>query len=349
MRPEDKELQTELLELIRTRMPKHRSLAAAIGDALNISQDAAYRRIRGDTSLTIQETQSLCRTFGISLDRLMLDQTNAIQFRSVVHLGNREMQARIAGLSRSVERFLPYPEADVCFLSMEFPIYHLLQIPELARFKMNYWRSLMQDEDHSQEIHLASSLDDLPELRRMLDLAFRIPSTEVVSETAWNTTLKQILFFLESGRFADPEDALLLLDKLDELSVHLKRQAATGVKMQMQGIADAGDTGEGRGNKLEGGKDSGPSFHLFYNEMIFSQTLIYLSANGDEEVLLEHNLLDFISTTDPEFCGYTRQTLDRIMKKSIPISHVAERERHKFFWALEKRIAETRKKVLNLV
>ncbi len=338
MSSEKSGLQAQLLDLIEKKLRSHESLAGELSKTLGISMDAAYRRIRGETPLNIVQTQILCVKHEISLDRLMHGKNDSILFHSPSQLGNADMAARVGGIFQTLQKFAFLPEVDACFLSMEFPIYHLLQVPELASFKMSYWNSLVQDLDQQPVIELNGSSQNIPGLQSVIDLALRIPTIEIVSETAWNSTLKQILFFLEAGRFAKPEDALLLLDKLRELTHHLKRQAAAGVKHPFESpVVPAG-------NPAPGDMAEGAAFQLFYNEMIFSQTLIYLRSKGKEEVLLEHNLLDFIATTDPAFCRHTRQTLDQIMKKSIPISKVAERERHKFFRSLEKRVQDTRKR-----
>ncbi len=64
------DIQSELFKIIRTKLIGVSSLGNALSKILHISPDAVYRRYRGETSLTIQETKKLCKHFDISFDAL---------------------------------------------------------------------------------------------------------------------------------------------------------------------------------------------------------------------------------------------------------------------------------------
>ncbi len=57
------ELQIAFLKQIKNQLPPHLSLVDALADQLNISNDSAYRRIRGEKHLTFDEIQILCGAF----------------------------------------------------------------------------------------------------------------------------------------------------------------------------------------------------------------------------------------------------------------------------------------------
>jgi hypothetical protein len=50
---------------IKSLLPQHISLADTIADVLNISNDSAYRRIRGETQISLEEIKKLCEKFKI--------------------------------------------------------------------------------------------------------------------------------------------------------------------------------------------------------------------------------------------------------------------------------------------
>jgi hypothetical protein len=62
--------QAAIFENIKRRIGAEDSLGNVVGDVLSISQDAVYRRFRGETLLTIYELEKLCKHFNISLDSL---------------------------------------------------------------------------------------------------------------------------------------------------------------------------------------------------------------------------------------------------------------------------------------
>lgn len=56
------ELQTAFLKQIKNQLPPHLSLVDAIAEQLNISNDSAYRRIRGEKHLTPMKYKFFRRT-----------------------------------------------------------------------------------------------------------------------------------------------------------------------------------------------------------------------------------------------------------------------------------------------
>jgi hypothetical protein len=72
--------QGRFLEEIKRKVPHNISLAEVIADDLNISNDSAYRRIRGDTHLTLEECMILCNKYNVSLDSLFENSANHIVF-----------------------------------------------------------------------------------------------------------------------------------------------------------------------------------------------------------------------------------------------------------------------------
>ncbi|MGZ3753403.1 MAG: helix-turn-helix domain-containing protein [Mucilaginibacter sp.] len=56
---------------IRSKLPSHLSFVDEVAELLNISNDSAYRRIRGEKPLGLDEVQVLCNKHHVSLDQLL--------------------------------------------------------------------------------------------------------------------------------------------------------------------------------------------------------------------------------------------------------------------------------------
>ena len=56
---------------IKNLLPTHLSLAEEVAEVLNISTDSAYRRIRGEKELPLEEAKKLCIKYHISLDQFL--------------------------------------------------------------------------------------------------------------------------------------------------------------------------------------------------------------------------------------------------------------------------------------
>jgi hypothetical protein len=78
--------QKRFLDEVKRKIPGNVSLAEVIADDLNISNDSAYRRIRGDTHLTLAECVVLCSKYNVSLDSLFENSASHIMFNLLSNL-----------------------------------------------------------------------------------------------------------------------------------------------------------------------------------------------------------------------------------------------------------------------
>src|SRR5947208_605889 len=73
-------LQTLFFQHIKGFIPPHKSLVDEIAELLGISNDSAYRRIRGEKPIDLEEIQKLCSHFKISMDQLLHLKSDAFIF-----------------------------------------------------------------------------------------------------------------------------------------------------------------------------------------------------------------------------------------------------------------------------
>jgi hypothetical protein len=60
-------LQHQFFERIKQKLDPHLSLVNEIADVLEVSNDSAYRRLRGETAISLDEAAALAQHFGIAL------------------------------------------------------------------------------------------------------------------------------------------------------------------------------------------------------------------------------------------------------------------------------------------
>ena len=73
---------------------------------------------------------------------------------------------------------------------------------------------------------------------------------------------------------------------------------------------------------------------------------IILAVTGDSKIVfLIHGTLNYLITTDERFCNYTYESMQNLMRKSVLISGMGEKERSKFFNILKNKITENRELV----
>lgn len=304
-------------------------LVRVVAELLSLSTDSAYRRIRGETELSLHEASLLCTKYGISLDETLgVHQGTVTFFRDPQKHGAPDFGQTFADLVASLRMIDRAEEKEVLFCSMELPVFHLIQVPELLAFKLHYWTTIGMGASTAAPFdHAAVDLSEIEAIHQALILYLRVPTTEILFEDSLSSTLKQFLYYLDSGLLADEAHVLVLLDKLSELVDHIREQAARGFKFRYG--APPPDAAPG-------------AYQLFYNEMVFAQNAVFVQADARVMTILEHGVLNYLTTFDHDFCAETRATLQTIMHKSTLISNVSERERNKFFNRLQRKISATR-------
>ena len=65
---------------IKSKLPLHLSFVDEVAELLNISNDSAYRRIRGEKPIGLDEVQILCNKYKVSLDHLLHIQSDTVIF-----------------------------------------------------------------------------------------------------------------------------------------------------------------------------------------------------------------------------------------------------------------------------
>lgn len=74
-----KKEEEKLFNLIKLKLSKNVSFIDEIADVLDLSYDAAYRRIKGKTTLNLAETLKLSNHYNINLNTLLVEAKNDVQ------------------------------------------------------------------------------------------------------------------------------------------------------------------------------------------------------------------------------------------------------------------------------
>ncbi len=144
-------LQQELFDHIRTIMPANRSLADSIADLLRISPDSAYRRIRGEKSLSFAELQKLSTHFRISLDAILnIDSRSAVFYGNWLRARDFSLRNYLGSLLENLQKVGGAVESTMFYEANDVFPTHYLAFPQLAAFKYFYWiRSILHHPDYA--------------------------------------------------------------------------------------------------------------------------------------------------------------------------------------------------------
>ena len=312
-------IQVAFFQHIKTLLPEHIALVDAIADILNISNDSAYRRIRGEKPISLEEMQMLAAHYKISLDQFMHLQSDSFIFSGrLTNPTSSAFDEWLASIYQNFSFLNTFKNRHLYFLTKDIPFTTHFQIPELASFKYFFWKkSILQNEAmRGIKFDINDMSKETFELgRKVVEEYNKTPGTEVWNLESINSTIRQIEYYREAKLFNSPSDVFLLYEKVEELINHLEKQAEIGKKFMIgqQPASDAGD------------------YNLLHNDLILGDNSFLAVVDGLKISFISHSVINYISTRDERFCTYRLNSMQNLISKSTQISKVGEKERSRFF------------------
>jgi hypothetical protein len=169
----------------------------------------------------------------------------------------------------------------------------------------------------------------LAHVRAIYDIYMDVPSIEIWSEDTLNSTLKQIEYYSESGLFSSKNEALNILSEIEKMIIGIERQAATSTKFR-------GDVPPA--NAIQ-------NYTLYNSELMIGNNCIQVRMGENKITYISYNTFNSMTTSNPAFNEETDRWLRNLIRKSIPISGVAEKQRFRFFRMMNDKIAVLRQRI----
>jgi hypothetical protein len=312
------EIQSRLIQKLRDLLPPHLSLAQELPEILGISTDSAYRRIRCESALSIDEIEKICRKFRISFDSLLLHESNVASFNYAPIRKGTDLIRYLTAIRDDMAKIKQTPNSSITYASVDVPIFHIFKHPEYFHFKMFYWlHSIARDPDYMDRKFSVHGLDEAltTVAREMLDLYAQIPSTELWSESVLNSTIKQIEYLWLAGVFNDKSDALVLCQKIYESLLLVQKEAELNIKYLSDGSPST----------------LSPIYHLYHTDIEIGNNTILVSLGSNYVVYNTFHTFNRMYTTHHDFCIQTELWLNNLKKQANLISGVAQKQRYQFF------------------
>ncbi len=312
---------------LKSKLPANLSLANVVADELNISIDSAYRRIRGESDLSLQEFDILSSKYAISTDAVLTRPLSSINFNyRAIKSDDFEFQSYFDSLNEEIKSLNQLGLMEAIYIALDLPMFYYFFYPKLAAFKIFFWKRNVFDFPGQNETPFSFNLiseSDLEHSLRMLKSYLKVPTVELWSEETINSTLRQISFFNAIGLFEKKQDVIDILDDIKKVLEHIQKQAEYGFKFfpgveEPIGIAD--------------------NFKMYHNEITLGENVVLLKLKNSNRVHLGHNVLNILTTNDESFFQDSLKYIERVIKNSTLISVSAEKERKRFFNILYHKI-----------
>jgi len=319
-------LQAGFLAGIKELIPPNTSLVNELSDLLEISMDSAYRRIRGETLLNIDEISILCKQFGLSFDSIAGIQSGMVNFS---YLPLEPLAENFTlyheNLLQQISLIATSPRSHIVYACQDLPLFHHYSFPDLANFKVFYWkRSIMNiPELTNKRFGADTRFAGLLETGKSIVKAYsKVRSTEIWTDNTVQSTLKQIRFYWESGAFETKEDALRVCAALHNEIESIQQQAEYSSKKTEISILK---------DKNQENPESDKNFQLYVSEIELTNNCVLVNMDPTKFVYLGHFSFSTMTTRNELYCSITENWLNNIIRKSTLISGVSEKQRYQFF------------------
>lgn len=305
-----------LIGAMRESVPKDQNLASALSEALSLSKEAAYRRLRGDIMFSFGEVAKLSRRFGFSLDKIVGS--------SLVMDNNKWALADIDSFSAGAEHPEQYAHrlqllseilrktgrsgGTLSIAANDLP-YHLLWphkgLALFRHYKKAYLARGLDPEFRFSDFAAASGT--LHAQKELFELYYAIRHHQLIlGRDVFDSPARDILYFYRRQLISESELAQLKQELL-HLLADMEKISATG--------------------KFE----SGAEISIYLLDVDLDTAYVHLEADDQEYLLQCYYFVDYLSFQNPRLCRTHKEWIESLKRYATHITKTGEMQRVAFF------------------
>lgn len=320
-----------LLHSLESALPSHLTLNQAIMKALRINKDAASRRINGKTPFTFDEVCQLSKVYSVNLLPAQNTQHSNVVF-GYVPFKSKQVDSKhfFQTISNLLHEMNEYEHKQLYHVAPEVPVYHYYNYPKLLNFKLFYWgKYLLNIEYYTKRIFNETEID--PAITKNAKKAYQqycmIPSVEIWTPQTIQAILTQLHFCIETGDFTNKDEVESVLNEVNQMVQRIKQMA------------------EENNKAFDFDKKMQVPF-LFYKIDVNVNSANLLAEMDSQKISFQQfNAINFMSTTQADFCKENLDWIQNIQSKSSLLSGAGIVERQRYFNSVTKQINEFKERI----
>lgn len=297
-----------LLKEIRKQLST--SLNDEIAVILNISYDAAHRRVSGKSKFSIDETLQLANYFNISLDKLFLKSDKVIVEKTIEIASLKDLLSYFKKSAEQIENLTKSEKSTLYYSAKDIPLFYFMDGTIISKFKAYVWLTLL----NSDQINVSfenfvideSFMEHTQKLKKIYENAI---VKEVWNDTTINSSLQQILYFYESGLLSFKSATALYLD----------------LKRILNLIKD-------KSNNVNS------NFSIYYNELILLNNNMLIENKNKLTMFIPYTLLGYFITDNKESCSNVHRFFNQQIMNSKSLNQSGIKDQNLFFNRANRKI-----------
>ncbi|MGX7666508.1 hypothetical protein [Flavobacterium pedocola] len=301
--------QEMLLKEVRKHLSEDQSIIDTLAGVLNISYDAAHRRVSLKSKFSIEETAVLCTHYSISMDNLFAGKNRVVLNKTSAIKGIEDFETYF---KQSAEFLFKHKDSGsvLYYSAKDIPLFYTIGGTLLSKFKIYIWTQLLNGEEDQlsfEQFKLDSGL--LEQTSKLKSVYESSKVIELWNDTTINSTLQQIFYFFEAG-LVSFDTAMLLLEDVTKVI----------------------QTVEAKTSK----NDS--RYQLFYNELLILNNNVLLTNQKEKSLFVPYNMLGYFITENSETCTEVESFFKNQLLNSKLLQTTGKRDRNLFFNKMYQKI-----------
>lgn len=295
--------QEQLLKEIRKQLLPSSSLNDEIAVVLNISYDAAHRRVSGKSKFSIEETILLCHHYSISMDALFRSENKVMVEKTKEVKSFDDMVSYFEQSSNYLKQYIDSENATLFYSAKDIPLFYTIGGTLLSKFKLYVWLNLLIGTENQEAFEKFQLTKPFQEYTEILKTVYENSNvSEIWNDTTINSTLQQIFYFYESGLLTF-QNTTLLYEEMKQM-LHLIEEKCS---------------------------KNNPKYHLYYNELLILNNNVLVSNNKTKSLFIPYTMLGYFITEDKATCQNASDYYLNQMKNSKSLNLSGTRDRKLFF------------------
>lgn len=308
-----------LLKAIRKELDAKNSINEEIAAVLNISYDAAHRRVSGKSKFSIEETVELANHFSISLDALFTKNEKVIIEKTIEISSLKDMLLYFKKSATQIAELTNSPNSVLYYSAKDIPLFYFMDGTILSKFKAYVWLAFLNQKQQSTSFE-NFVIDEafLEHTQKLKTVYENVTVKEIWNDTTINSSLQQILYFYEAG-LVSYKSAVALCNDLKRIINLIKE------------------------------KCSRPNFSLYYNEIIILNNNVLIETDEKLTMFVPYTLLGYFITGNEDSCKNVYAFFNQQIDNSKLLNQSGIRDQNQFFNKAYRKIDYYMEKLNNQV
>jgi transcriptional regulator with XRE-family HTH domain len=315
------EYQRKFFDIIAKRNQKGQNIHHELMDVLGVKRGAAYKRMNGETALSLEEVIKLADYFNVSLDAMFRSDKYISFFHPFVHKEKTTMDVFLNQFQKFMRPLRPGSQVgkiDLTYLANELPVFYYFGHKYIFNFLMSIWRHLHWDDHHLEITSNPDYEKRAHEFRdEILNNYYSHKVTEVWNSNMLNNLYQQVIFSVTIRAFREAKYIELLVNDIANLIQHLRRVSVDGVKY------------------IKGEKIDGSELKIYLNDFGNYLNVVQYGSTAFKSTFIGYDYPQFIVSHNAKFFDFSSDWIQRIKKRSVLISSEGYQFRELFFMKMD--------------